>query len=131
MEIFIDSKKYNDCTMGRLHLSKGDFQCFTLELPWLDNKSNISCINAGTYSAKKYNSPKHGEVILLEDKYCRSFIEVHSGNFTRQILGCVLVGDSIKFLDKDGIPDVTNSKNTLKKLLEILPENFDVTIVRS
>ena len=44
-------------------------------------------------------------------------IEVHSGNYTSQILGCILVGDGIKWLNRDSIPDVTNSRNTLIKLL--------------
>ena len=128
-EIFIDTKKYEDCTFGRLTF--GDFQCFTLELPWLDNKQNVSCVTAGTYDAIKYSSPQHGEVILLLEVQNRSFIEMHAGNFTRQILGCILVGDGIKYLDGDSIPDVTNSRNTLKSLMDLLPDKFQITIARS
>jgi hypothetical protein len=130
-QVFIDTKKYHDCTLGRLSLSSSGFQCFTLELPWLNNQINVSCIPSGNYLAKKYNSPLHGEVILLINVDGRSFVEIHSGNFTRQILGCILVGDGIKYLDDDGIPDVTNSRNTLKKLLTLLPEEFDLTIART
>lgn len=116
----------HDCTLGRLSL--GDFQCFTLELPDLDNQQNISCIPAGTYKAKKYNSPSKGLCLLLEGVPNRTYIEVHSGNFTRQIQGCILVGDSIKFIDNDSIPDVSNSKATLNKLLSLLPNETTITL---
>lgn len=127
-KIIIDTKHYHDSTLGRL--TCGDFQCFTLELPWINNKRNVSCIPAGTYPAIKYKSPRHGTVILLENVPDRSMIEIHSGNYTRQIEGCILVGDSIRFLDNDPVPDVTNSRNTLAKLLRELPSELTVEIVR-
>lgn len=118
---------YNDdCTLGRLRY--GNFHCFTLELPDLDNQTDISCIPAGTYEAVKYQSPSKGDVILLKGVPNRTYIEIHSGNYTSQILGCILVGDSIKDINNDGVPDVTNSVNTLKKLLSILPDSFKVEI---
>lgn len=130
-EVFIDTKKYHDCTLGRLTLSKGTFTCFTLELPWRGNQANKSCIPAGNYTARKIVSPHNGEVILIEDVEGRTHIQIHAGNFTRQILGCVLVGDGIKHLDGDGIPDVTNSGRTLAALMAALPETFTITVVRS
>ncbi len=127
--IKINSWMNDDCTLGRL--TYGDFHCFTLELPWLGDKKNTSCIPIGTYQAIKYDSPKHGEVILLLDTGHREMIEVHAGNYTSQILGCILVGDSIKYLNSDSIPDVTNSKATLKRLMDKLPESFKIQIERS
>jgi hypothetical protein len=126
--IHIDTWVQEDCTIGRLRC--GDFHCFTLELPWEDNRRNISCIPAGHYVGKKYDSQKHGHVILLEGVPDRSYIEIHAGNYTRQIQGCILVGDAIKYLDSDFIPDVTNSRNTLNDLLSILPDQFTVTVER-
>lgn len=116
----------SDCTLGRL--SVGGFQCFTLELPWLDNQRGKSCAPAGKYKAFKRNSPKNGLVFELRDVPNRSNIQCHAGNYTRQIEGCILVGSSIAFLDGDSIPDVTNSKATLDKLLSLLPDEFEVTI---
>jgi len=129
MNLTISTWVNNDCTIGRLEY--GDFHCFTLELPWKDNEINVSCIWSGEYDAIKYDSPSKGDVILLKGVRGRSFIEIHSGNYTRQIKGCILVGDSIKYLDGDDIPDVTNSRNTLSKLLGVLPEDFKITITRA
>lgn len=117
-----------DCTLGRLAYK--DFHCFSLELPWLRNNKNISCIPAGQYRAQKYASPKHGNVLLLQNVPGRDYIEVHAGNYTKQILGCILVGKAITYLDRDTIPDVTQSKNTLNTLLSLIPEFCQININR-
>ena len=116
----------NDCTLGRLTLGK--FQCFTLELPWFDNKRRISCVPAGEYEAFKRTSPKNGSVIELVNVPNRTHIQIHRGNYTRRIESCILVGDSIRFLDQDSIPDVTNSGATMDRLLALLPNRFKVVI---
>ena len=82
----------------------------------------------GTYSAFKRNSPSNGPCLELRNVPGREYIQVHKGNFTRDILGCILVGDGIKFLDGDGVPDVTNSGATLDKLLALLPDEITVRI---
>ena len=122
----IERKHFDDCTIGRLRYE--DFQCLTLELPWLGNKPNVSCIPFGRYRAFKRNSPKNGNVIELRDVWDRTFIQIHAGNYTSQIQGCILVGDSIKDINNDGILDVANSKATLSKLLEKLPNELEIFI---
>lgn len=126
MLILIDSWVNHDCTIGRL--SCGDFRCWTLELPWVNNEPGISCIPAGHYHASKYKSPKHGWVALLHDVPGRSTIEMHPGNYTREINGCILTGRSITYMDNDTIPDVTNSGATLYELMRMLPNDFEVGI---
>lgn len=129
MVLYIDSWPQGDCTLGRLFYE--DFKCFTLELPWLDNAKSISCIPEGHYKAKKHVSPSLGDVIHIYNVQGRTWIYIHAGNFTRQIEGCILVGDGIKYIDNDTIPDVSNSKNTFLKLFNALPESFDVEIKRA
>lgn len=126
--VIIETWVNDDCTIGRL--TAGDFKCFTLELPWLFNQKNVSCIPAGSYFATRYKSPSKGDVILLINVENRDYIEIHAGNYTSQIQGCILVGDSIKYLNADGIPDVTNSRVTLENLLAGLPEVFTIKISR-
>lgn len=128
MKVKINSIKQHDCTVGVLNY--GDFRCFTLELPDLENKQNVSCIPHGTYECVKYHSNTHGQCIAIKNVIGRTNVRIHSGNFTRQILGCVLVGESLIDIDDDGVIDVSNSRRTLKKLLNVLPDNFQLEINR-
>lgn len=108
---------HDDCTIGRLYL--GNFQCFTLELPDLDNEQDISCIPPGKYDYYFRESSHNGSVLELRAVPDRSYIQIHAGNYTSQILGCILVGDGIRWINRDSIPDVSNSKATLKKLIKL------------
>lgn len=128
-KIVLDSWSQHDCTLGRLWVD--GFQCFTLELPWQNNMRNISCIPEDFYLVTKHKSPNHGDVLKLHDVPNRTHILIHAGNFTRNTQGCILVGDGIKYLDGDTIPDVTNSKKTLTKLLASVPESALLEVMRS
>lgn len=125
----IDRKYYNDCTVSRVTIEGSDFQCFMLELPWLENQQNISCIPEGEYQIFKRLSPSKGIVVMeYRDVPNRTDIQIHTGNYTRQILGCQLPGNGVKWLDADGIPDVTKSGDTFDKLMSLLPDECTVTI---
>lgn len=127
MKLCINRKKYVDCTISRV--TYGNFQCWFLELPDLDNAVNVSCIPDGKYIARKRISPSKGyEVLEYVDVPGRTYIQVHPGNFTRQILGCQLPGDGVKWIDEDDIPDVTNSEDTFEKLMALLPYEVQVEI---
>lgn len=67
-------------------------------------------------------------MLELQDVPGRTFIQIHSANYIKQLLGCIAVGDSVRFLDSDGIPDVTNSKATLRKLLDVAGQEGIVAI---
>lgn len=123
MNLKINRLNLADSTIGVMSFGN-NFKCFTLELPWLDNATSISCIPSGFYNCKKIVSPSLGECIEVSNVVGRTYIRIHTGNYTRQIEGCVLVGDSIKDINGDGIPDVTNSKNTLTKLMAATPDKF-------
>lgn len=125
--VLIERWYQEDCTIGRLRY--GSFQCLILELPWKDNQQNVSCIPEGIYKAKKRISPGKGyQVIEYINVPNRTYIQIHYGNYTHQILGCQLPGDSIKWLNDDTILDVTNSEKTLDKLLSLLPDKFEIEI---
>lgn len=127
MKLKIKRTYQDDCTVGVLNF--GGFRCLTLELPDLDNQQNISCIPAGRYRCKKIVSPSLGPCIDILDVLDRTYIRIHAGNYTSQILGCVLVGDSLKDINRDGVLDVTNSGATLKTLMLLLPDSFELVIV--
>jgi hypothetical protein len=119
--------KRDDCTLSVLVYK--EFMCKVLELPDLDNQRNISCIPEGLYKAKKRISPGKGyEVIEYINVSNRTYIQLHHGNYTRQILGCQLPGKDFIDLDGDGIPDITNTKATLDELLSMLPDTFMIEV---
>ena len=125
--IIIERAYFKDCVIGRGRY-KG-FNFCVLELPDLGNQKNISCIPPGIYKAKKRISPGKGyEVIEYINVPNRTYIQAHYGNFTSQLLGCQLYGYGLKYLDNDDIIDVTNSETTIKKLLKILPDEFEIKI---
>jgi hypothetical protein len=118
-------------TNGVLYVEKDNkilFECYTLELPWKDNQRRISCIPEGTYKAIKHRSPKFGESVWIQNVPNRSEILIHPANYVRQLLGCIAPGDSLRDIDGDGLDDVTNSRNTMNKILALLPNSFEVKI---
>jgi len=121
-------------TLGTLVLKDDEgnklFTCKTLELPWLNNKKNESCIPLGNYKVSLRQSAKYNKHYHIQDVPGRSFVLIHIGNFNTQTKGCILVGEKLADLNADGYKDVTNSKATLQKLLKIAPEGFDLEIKR-
>ncbi|QZI86935.1 hypothetical protein MYOV056v2_p0161 [Vibrio phage 184E37.3a] len=129
-KIILKTIKQPDCTLGVMTVEGSDFRCFTLELPDKGNASNVSCIPAGTYEYFKRVSNANGNVIELRNVVGRKYVQVHRGNFTSDILGCILVGKTIADINSDGIPDVTSSGNTMKALLSTLDDEGVITIER-
>lgn len=127
MDLNISRWENPDCVVGRLKY--GEFECFTLELPNLQNKVKVSCIPDGRYEAFKRFSPgKKYWVVEYKNVPGRTFIQIHKGNFTSQLLGCQAVGDSIAFVNSDSVLDVTNSNKTFEELMDALPDRFYVNI---
>jgi len=121
-------------TLGTLVLKDDEgkklFSCKTLELPWLDNKRNESCIPLGYYKVAPRQSAKYNKHFHIQDVPGRSFVLIHIGNFNTQTKGCILVGEKLADINADGYKDVTSSKATLKKLLALAPGGFDLEIKR-
>jgi hypothetical protein len=64
----------------------------TLELPYRDNKENVSCIPIGNYECSKILSPKFGETFEITNVIQRTHILFHSGNTAQDTHGCILLG---------------------------------------
>lgn len=119
-------------TLGRGEVYKSGYKIFdfyTLELPWLDNKREISCIPVGEYSCKKRHSQRYEDHFHILNVPNRSYILIHHGNYYKDTLGCILPGKTIADIDGDGYRDVTHSKQTMAKLNELLPDEFEVEII--
>lgn len=104
-----------------------DLTFFTLELPWLQNSKNISCYPSGVYKCRKIVSQSLGSCIEVMDVPERTYIRIHAGNYLSQIQGCTLVGTGIRNIDTD-TPMITNSKDSLEKLMAKLPTEFMIEV---
>lgn len=118
----INRKHYRKFTTGRVEFE--GFYCHSLELPWLNNKTDKSCIPNGIYLCRKIASPNHGRCFEICNVPERTLVRGHSANFTSELLGCIAFGDSSDDINNDGILDVTNSRNTFEKLMSKLPQEF-------
>lgn len=133
IQIVITRTQQNDIqTLGTLEVfntTEKLFECKTLELPWKNNKQNISCIPNGHYFAKKHISPTFGKSIWIKDVKERSEILIHKGNFYSDIKGCILVGEKHIDINSDGYKDVTNSTVTMEKLYNLVKDPIYINII--
>lgn len=115
-------------TLGELYVVEDNeiiFTTKTLELPYKDNKNQISCIPADTYTVvkrKTKDSKFRYEHLHILDVPNRKWVLVHAGNYYTDILGCILVGNQFKDINGDGLDDVLNSLLTLTVLLTYIPK---------
>ena len=118
MMIFTISRIHSDDagTFGVLHDDSGVPFALTAELPWHDNKKNISCIPSGFYHAKRVDSPKFGGTFMLLDVPNRSYILFHKGNIpTDDSKGCVIIGEQFEKLN--GQQAVISSSKGFKEFM--------------
>lgn len=124
-------------TLGDYYLKDIDsgeqiFTCKTIELPFKANQHGISCFPAGDYKCKKVPAT---EKIPYEhfsiDVPGRPGICGHIANFVihpAQLEGCTAVGSKYIDLNKDGEPDIVESKVTFEKLMSLLPDEFYLSV---
>lgn len=89
------------------------------ELPWHENKSDISCIPEGCYTCEMKQSASKGYVPHIIDVIGRDNILIHVGNIPKQdSLGCILIGEAFEKLD--GFQAITSSKKAYGELMGII-----------
>jgi hypothetical protein len=104
------------------------FSCKTLELPYLENHKDISCIPPGEYKCEQITLKKFGLCFLVKNVPNRSGILFHSGNYTKDTEGCILPGLRFVDINLDGNIDVFDSTKALGMMLHILPSKFQLII---
>jgi len=111
MELEIIRTYLKKGTNGLLYINK-TFQCYTIELPWLDNQPRVSCIPEGRYALKKRYSPKFKQHLLVDGVQGRGLILIHAANDAlKELKGCIA---PVSILTGEG--EGVQSRIALKKL---------------
>lgn len=130
--ILCRTQRQSTQTIGELDIFQDNnpiYRCKTIELEEDKNQVRDDAIPLGDYKVVKRNSPKYGDHFHILDVPNRSYILIHAANYSRQLLGCVAVGQNHIDIDGDGLKDVTSSKATMQELNDILPNEFDLLII--
>lgn len=91
---------------------------YTLELPWKQNRRQISCIPTGVYRCVPHNGTLFKDVYRLEDVPNRQSILIHSGNTVDDIQGCILLGLSTGHMQDK--PAVLESRDAIKSFHDLV-----------
>ena len=76
-------------TLGRIYFNGVEI-CQSIELPWLDNMTNKSCIPEGVYNIQHRYTTKFGDHLLIENVPGRSGILFHpANNPKKELRGCI------------------------------------------
>jgi hypothetical protein len=106
---------YPNGTNGVLLLN-GEKVCSTIELPWKENRSQVSCIPAGKYELQKRYTQRFGKHFILLHVPNRSYILLHAANDAmKEIKGCIA---PVSFLTGEG--KGTQSRLALGKLVSLI-----------
>ena len=111
-------------TVGRV--LAGDWECYSIERPWLNNRPNVSCIPEGDYTCQPFSGNRFKDVVQIMDVPGRTFILFHAANWPHEVEGCIGVGNY--FVSDARNPAVYNSKDTLAEFFDVAGKEFHLTI---
>ena len=115
-------------TNGKLEC-EGKLICNTIELPWKNNETRVSCIPEGKYFIKKRYSQKFQWHLEIENVQNRSLILFHPANNALQELnGCIapvtkLSGPGLGLMSRKAFSKLKNLVNL------ILDKNESVVLI--
>ena len=89
MELELIRTYFPNGTNGEI-LFNGTRVCSSIELPWINNEHQVSCIPEGRYELKKRSTPERGEHLILANVPGRQLILIHAANDAKKELkGCI------------------------------------------
>ena len=89
MELELIRTYFDSGTNGKI-LAQGRLITYTIELPWLDNLTQISCIPEGRYELVKRWSPKFNRHLQIMNVPGRELILIHPANEAlHELKGCI------------------------------------------
>ncbi|MEO6671407.1 MAG: DUF5675 family protein [Ferruginibacter sp.] len=115
MELQLTRSYYSTGTNGMLFYHS-NFICFTIELPWVDNAPQHSCIPEGRYQLFMRYSLRHRTHFLLDGVSNRTLILIHPANDAmKELRGCIAPVMSLAGPGKG-----SHSRQALQKLKELI-----------
>ena len=131
------SRKYgNTETRGRMIVFDADtkaLEVVALEPPDNGNQKNVSCIPEGVYEVIKIVRPNGNPAFQILNVPGRSAILIHKGNYVTgkkvDSEGCILPGLYFTDINDDGFIDVAESTVAMNRLLNVLPDKFELYII--
>ena len=115
MELVLQRAYFKQGTNGTL-FSSDRFLCHTIELPWINNQRNISCIPEGKYEVIPRFSKKFKHHLILKNVKHRSFILIHPANDAKRDLQ----GSIAPVTYLSGIGKGIYSRDAMQKLLSLV-----------
>ena len=128
MVLTLSRTYFPDGTNGKLEC-EDKLICLTIELPWKNNKTKVSCIPEGKYFIKKRYSKKFQLHLEVLDVQNRSLILFHPANNALQELnGCIapvtkLSGPGLGLMSRKAFSKFKNL------VYPILDQNKEVLII--
>lgn len=108
--------------------SKSLYSYVAIELPWRDNKPNVSRIVPNEYDCtatrKATPNPRTKEreyALFFPYVPGRSQIMSHVANYVTELEGCIGPGLMFSDIDNDGVIDVANSRKALEQIERYFP----------
>ncbi|MEN8816289.1 MULTISPECIES: DUF5675 family protein [Flavobacteriaceae] len=120
MDLILKRSYFEKGTNGALFIN-GRFICFTIELPWQDNRRNVSCVPEGAYEVVPRISKRFRNHLHILNVPGRSLILIHPANdAAKELRGCLSPVSQLS-----GIGTGWLSRAALQKLLSLCYQAYD------
>lgn len=121
-------------TYGELFTEGGWKLCLTMEEPWRNNQTDVSCIPAGSYPTfirRSYINGGDGkrkyDVPQLKNVRGREAVQIHIGNTLADTEGCILLG--LQWNDAGGPePYISDSKRAFRMFMAALLDETEFVL---
>jgi len=95
--------------------------CSTIELPWKENATGVSCVPEGKYEVKRRYSEKHGKHLILLNVPGRELILFHpANNALQELRGCIAPVSKTAGFGRGIL-----SRAAFRKLIDLTYQAFD------
>lgn len=112
-------------------LTLPEFECYTVERPWRNNRPRVSCIPEGEYPLRlgQYHRGGYPAYEVL-DVPNRSLIKIHAGNTANDVIGCIALGSAPGWLNRTWA--VSRSRDALAAFMSAMDgaERGQLTVTR-